>query len=440
MTLECSGGGRLEGGSKAPRSRIEGASKAARKQFKAIRRRGPTLTPMSVPVSSDAVPPRPTVRPIEAIAAGARADPRVLSRVPGFDAPFFQAGLAGYSDGAMRLIARRHGAPFCVTEALLDRTLINGGKGRRKEDPDLIACECGTGEIEDNRAAGLDDHPIAGQIIGTEPHEMAEGSLILLSMGYEVLDVNLACPVKKIRKANRGGHFLAHPEDAIRVLDAVRRAVPEHVPCTVKLRRSYDDTPEMVRHFERVFDAAYDLGYLWTTVHCRTVVQRYEGPGRWEFLTELTRRHPDRIIFGSGDIWQVEDIFAMLEICRVQAVSVARGCIGNPWIFRQARELMAGRPARPPSLAEQREALLAHFELASVIHGERSAGQRMRKFGIRFARHHPREAEVKAAFIRCETPAQWRAVIDLWFGSDAASAHDHQWSSSCEAAASPPAR
>jgi len=394
---------------------------------------------MSVPVTPDPgspkSPPRRTSRPIEAIALHARSDPRVLARVPGFDAPFFQAGLAGYSDGAMRLIARRHGAPFCVTEALLDRTLINGGKGRRKEDPDLIACECGSGDIEDNRAAGLDDHPIAGQIIGTEPSEMAEGATILLGMGYEVIDVNLACPVKKIRRANRGGHFLAHPDDAIRVLQAVREAIPDHIPCSVKLRRSYDDTPEMVRHFERIFDASYDLGYLWTTVHCRSVVQRYEGPGRWEFLSALTARHPDRIIFGSGDVWTVEDIFAMIDCCRVQAVSVARGCIGSPWIFRQARELMAGRPARAPTLSEQRSALLAHFDLAQVIHGERSAGQRMRKFGIRFARHHPREAEVRAAFIRCETPREWRDVIEVWFGNGEELPHGpNSAASSCEMA------
>lgn len=346
------------------------------------------------------------------VAPRVRLDPRVSALVPGFDVPFFQAGLAGYSDGAMRLLARQHGAPFCVTEALLDRTLINGGKGRRKEDPDLLATECGMGEIQDNVAAGLDDHPIAGQIMGTHPAEMAEGALILCGMGYEVIDVNLACPVKKIRKSNRGGHFLAFPEEAEAVLKAVRDAVPASIPCTVKLRRAYDDTPEMARSFERVFDAAHHHGYAWSTVHCRTVQQRYLGPGRWEFLADLTRRHPDRLIFGSGDVWGVDDIFAMLELCGVQAVSVARGCIGNPWIFRQARDMMAGFPPREPTIAEQREALLRHFDLAAVIHGERSAGQRMRKFGIKFARHHPAQEEVKAAFIRCTTPQEWRSVID----------------------------
>ena len=131
---------------------------------------------MSVDLSPSQLPNYPIERPVAEIARTWQIDPRIPQTIPGFDAPFFQAGLAGYSDGAMRLVARRHGAPFCVTEALLDRTLINGGKGRRKEDPDLLATECGMGEIEDNIAAGLDDHPIAGQVMGTHPDEMARAS------------------------------------------------------------------------------------------------------------------------------------------------------------------------------------------------------------------------------------------------------------------------
>ncbi|MGA1265947.1 MAG: tRNA dihydrouridine synthase [Phycisphaerales bacterium] len=367
---------------------------------------------MSVELNPLPRPERALSAPPEEIARSTSVDPRIPALVPGFDAPFFQAGLAGYSDGAMRLVAREHGAPFCITEALLDRTLLLGGKGRRKEDPDLIASECGLGDVEDNRVAGLDDHPIAGQVMGTHPDEMAAAADLLVRMGYDVVDVNMACPVKKIRSSSRGGHFLREPQAAVDVLRAVRQAVPATVPCTVKLRRSWDDTPEMAALFERVFDAAYELGYAWTTVHGRTVVQKYEGYARWEVLRDLVRRHPDRLIFGSGDIWSAQDIFAMLDFAGVQAVSVARGCIGNPWIFRQARDLMAGRPAREPSLAEQRQALLRHCTFAETIHGERSAGRRMRKFGIKFAAHHPSPQAVKEAFIRCETMQQWRAVIE----------------------------
>ena len=97
---------------------------------------------MSVEMTPEANASRAASRSPEEVARIVAVDTRVAQLVPGFDAPFFQAGLAGYSDAAMRLVARRHGCPYCVTEALLDRTLINGGKGRVREDPDLLSEEC----------------------------------------------------------------------------------------------------------------------------------------------------------------------------------------------------------------------------------------------------------------------------------------------------------
>ena len=88
--------------------------------------------------------------------------------MPGFDAPFFQAGLAGYSDAGMRIIARRHGCPMCVTEALLDRTLLAGGRGFDKAD---------LGELHDNIPGGNEDHPLTCQIMGSEPAEMAAAAI-----------------------------------------------------------------------------------------------------------------------------------------------------------------------------------------------------------------------------------------------------------------------
>lgn len=388
----------------------------------------PTIYTVSVDLTPSDVPPKITTRPIAEIARGYRVDERIKRILPAFDAPFFQAGLAGYSDGAMRLIARRHGCPYCITEALLDRTLLAGGKGRRKEDPDLLEREGGRsaddeqfpdlGDVEENRIAmvgGRHDHPIAGQIMGCTPHEMADGAAVLVRMNYDVIDVNLACPVKKMRKSNRGGHCLTDPEQSIAILKAVRERVPANIPCTVKLRRAYDDTPEMAASFERIFNAAYDLGYAWATVHCRTVKQKYHGPGRWEFLAELVARHPDKIIFGSGDVWHVHDIFAMLELTGVQAVAVARGCIGNPWIFQQARQMMAGEPPAIPSPGEQRQALLEHIDLSRTLHGEHKASRMMRKFGIKFSAHHPRGEQVKAEFIRARSVTEWMSVIERWY-------------------------
>ncbi|MEC8818570.1 MAG: tRNA-dihydrouridine synthase, partial [Planctomycetota bacterium] len=131
----------------------------------------------------------------------------------------------------------------------------------------------------------------------------------------------------------------------------------------------------------------------------------------------LVRRYPDRVILGSGDIWAVEDIFLMLELCGVQAVSVARGCIGNPWIFRQARALLDGLEPAPPTLAEQTQVLLHHHRLSTVIHGERAASRMMRKFGIKFSVHHPRPEAVKDEFIRCSSTMDWVQVLRRHYDS-----------------------
>ena len=326
------------------------------------------------------------------------------------DAPFFQAGLAGYSDAAMRLVARRHGAPFAVTEAMLDQFLINGGRGLE--------------------AAELDDadHPIAGQLMGSHPDEIAAGAKILVRLGYDVIDINLACPVKKIRKKARGGHLMSVPDEAIAILDAVRQAVGDDRPCTVKLRRGSDDTAEAEKNFHEIFEAVINLGYVGAVVHGRTVEQKYVGPSRWEFLRNIVQQYgrPNSklgtrnselpfLIGGSGDIWTANDIFRMIRETGVQLVSVARGCIGNPWIFRQARAMMAGVLAaadRAPTIGEQREVLLDHFQLSVEQHGEKKAGMMMRKFGIKFSRHHPEGADIAKAFIAVKTLDDWRAVLD----------------------------
>jgi len=324
------------------------------------------------------------------------------------EAPFYQAGLAGYSDTAMRLIARRHGCPFCVTEALLDQFLIAGGKGLK--------------------AAELDeaDHPIAGQLMGSHPEDIAAGAKVLVGLGYDLIDVNLACPVKKIKKKARGGHLLSEPDQAIAILDAVMQSVGSDVPVTTKLRRAYDDTKEHAAGFDQVFESAMQLGLSGATVHTRTVQQKYLGPGRRSFLRELVDRYdlsnnPDFTLGGSGDVWTAQDIFIMLEDSGIDWVSVARGCIGNPWVFEQARGAMQGDPkalTRPPTIFQQRDVLLAHLDLSLALHGEHLASRMMRKFGIRFARHHPNYDAIKADFIQCECLMHWHQVIEKHYDTD----------------------
>jgi len=317
--------------------------------------------------------------------------------------PFCQAGLAGYSDRAMRQVARGRGCPYAVTEALLDIILLHGGKGlRRGIDIDAL------------------DHPVAGQIMGSDPAEMAQAAGILATAGYDAIDLNFACPVKKIQSKLRGGNLLNDPDRAIAIVQRVRDILPPAMPLTLSMRRSYDDTPAAADAFDRIIDAAWNAGCAAVRVHARTVQQKYQGRAVWPFLKAIKQRYPDRTILGSGDVFTAADAVAMLEQTGVDIVWIARGAIGNPWIFRDAARLLDNPVIAldPPTIAEQRQALAEHFAIAIKIHGESLAGRRMRKIGIKYTRFHPDRPQVKDAFINVQTLRDWQAVLNRWYADD----------------------
>lgn len=320
--------------------------------------------------------------------------------------PFVQAGLAGYSDRAMRLVARRRGCPYAVTEALLDTIMLNGGKG-----------------LENSIDINDEDHPVAGQIIGSDADTMSRAAAILHERGYDVIDLNFACPVKKIKNKARGGHMLGDTERGLAILRQVRATLPA-ATLSVSMRRGFDDDAESEEKVYRLIEEAWELGYAAVRVHGRTVEQKYDGRADWNFLCQLKARYPGRTILGSGDVFNAGDAVRMLKETGVDAVWIARGAIGNPWIFAQAEALREGSRAghapalQPPSIHEQRDALLEHFAIAMEIHGEQLAGRRMRKQGIKYARFHPQAPEVKSAFIETSSLRQWKAVLDRYYGAD----------------------
>jgi tRNA-dihydrouridine synthase len=303
----------------------------------------------------------------------------------------------------MRVVARRRGCGYAVTEALLDVILCNGGEGLRRS-------------IDINE----EDHPIAGQIIGSEPVTMARSARIMADAGYDVVDLNFACPVKKIKNKARGGHMLSDTERGVAILRAVREEVGDRMPLTVSLRRAFDDSPESVDRFETLIEEVWRLGFAAARVHARTVQQKYLGRARWGFLGDLKRRYPDQTILGSGDVFTAGDAVRMLRETGVNVVWIARGAIGNPWIFEQAARLLSDETAviEPPTILEQRAALAEHFAIAMEIHGESLAGRRMRKMGIKYSRFHPDAHLVKRDFIAVHSLRDWEGVLGRWYALD----------------------
>jgi tRNA-dihydrouridine synthase B len=320
--------------------------------------------------------------------------------------PAVQAALSGYSDWPMRLIARRHGASYAVCEVMLDQFLVTVKDNRNRNRHFL--------HISD------EERPVGGQLMGAEPEQFAAGAKKLVQAGFDVIDINFGCPVKKVLGRCRGGFHLSQPEVALEIVRRTRDAVPPHVPVTVKMRRGIDDSAESRDKFFTILDGAFAAGVAAITVHGRTVMQRYIGPSRWEFLTEVKRQvGPGRTILGSGDLFTPHDCLEMLRQTGVDGITVARGAIGNPWIFSQVRELIEGRPLPlPPTLFEQRDAMLEHFRLADELYGTGRAGPHMRKFGIKYAALHPQHLLVREAFTKVKNIDDWRAALVQWYAED----------------------
>jgi nifR3 family TIM-barrel protein len=318
--------------------------------------------------------------------------------------PGVQAALSGYSDWAMRTIAREHGAAYTVCEVLLDQ-LVLSIKDRQRTRHFLHRTD--------------DERPVGAQLMGADPIEFAAGAIRLVEAGFDVIDINFGCPVRKVLGRCRGGFHLSQPAVALEIVRRTRDAVPASIPVTIKMRRGMDDSAQSRDHFFEILDGARAAGIAAFTVHGRTVLQRYLGPSRWSFLTEVKRHVGNLPIIGSGDLFSARACVQMLQETGIEGVSIARGAIGNPWIFTQLRALLNGEPLPPPpSLFQQRDVIDRHWALAEQLYGSPRGSIMMRKFGIKYSQLHPQHIELRARFARARCGEECRAILAEYYAED----------------------
>jgi tRNA-dihydrouridine synthase B len=320
--------------------------------------------------------------------------------------PFFQAALSGYSDSPMRVMARRHRASYSICEVMLDQFLVV--LNDRKKNRHFLDIS-------------PEEHPVGGQLMGSEPEQFAAGAVKLAAAGFDIIDINFGCPVKKVLGRCRGGFHLSQPDVALEIVARVREAVPSDRPVTLKMRRGMDDSEESRDNFYKILDGAFALGAAAITVHGRTVKQRYVGPSKWDFLTEV-KQHvgPERLIFGSGDLFSAEDCIRMLDQTGIDGVTIARGAIGNPWIFDQVDALWNGEPLPPPpTLGEQAEAIREHYLLCERTYGVDRAAVMMRKFFIKYSASHPQHEMLRELLVKIRSKDQIEAILKEHYPVDA---------------------
>ena len=300
----------------------------------------------------------------------------------------------------MRVVCRSLGACLTRNEVVLDKFVLDCRKGAR-----------GGRHLDDG------DHPVAAQLLGNDPQVMGRAAALMESFGYDLLDINFGCPVKKVLGRCRGGFLLGEPETAVAMIACVRDSV--RVPVTVKMRLGTDETAESEDRFWKILEEGVRLGIAGVVVHGRTVEQRYVGLAKWTRLGEVKRRYPNLIVMGSGDLYTAADCLRMLEETGIDGVTIARGAINNPWVFRDCVALWRGEPLPPPpTLAEQGALMDQQYELCVRQYGPEKASRQMRKFGIKRAGLHPQGFDVRELFVKLSTPEEYRSLREKYYSSD----------------------
>jgi len=180
-----------------------------------------------------------------------------------------------------------------------------------------------------------DEHPISAQLFGSDPQVMAEAARIVEGLGFDLVDLNLGCPAKKVVKCNGGSGLLRDLPSIRRIFEAVRKAV--RIPFTVKFRAGWSDQEIVCVELAKM---AQDCGLCAVALHARTREQGYSGQARWDWIGAVKDAVKVPVI-GNGDIRTPEDACAMVAQTACDAVMIGRTAPSNPWIFRQIQQYCA---------------------------------------------------------------------------------------------------
>jgi nifR3 family TIM-barrel protein len=305
--------------------------------------------------------------------------------------PFIQAPLSGYTDHPMRILARRFGCPLTFTGVMLDKiALHHKALKKMKFQP------------QDN------EHPVGAQVLGDDPEVMAAAAEKFIEVGYDLIDLNFACPAPKVLRRARGGHLMQQPAFIRETFLRTREKV--ETPVFMKIRIGYDSSDASKEDFWTICENAATDGVDMLAIHGRTVCQKYRGKADWAPIAEVKKRFPKLIIFGSGDIMTPEMAIQRREETGIDGIIVARGAIGNPWIFQEIRALWNGQEKpQVPSLEEQGRVMLEHFEMICSSRDERKSVPYFRKFMAGYCKRHPDRKKTLLALMACKTE---QSVID----------------------------
>jgi nifR3 family TIM-barrel protein len=270
-----------------------------------------------------------------------------------------------------------------------------------------------------------DEHPIGAQLFGANPETLAEAARIVEETGFDLVDLNLGCPAKKVVGSNGGSGLLRDLPRIGEIFRAVRRAVT--IPFTVKFRLGWNDTEIICLELARMAEAE---GLNAVALHARTREQGYSGQARWEWIAKVKQAVKIPVI-GNGDIHSPEAAVAMVAQTGCDAVMIGRAVPSNPWIFRQIAQYTATGSYERPTVEDRYRMIRAYFQMLldeaeatkdlpkAARLGETSG--KMKQFATWFTHGVAGGAKLRAAIYHARTGAEVLAQVDAFFTAQLAS-------------------
>lgn len=302
--------------------------------------------------------------------------------------PFFLAPVAGYSDAAFRSVCYEAGAALCYTEMVSSEALV------RNHPKTKLLLERSPAETS-----------YAIQLFGSKPEVLARAAGMAAVWKPLIIDLNCGCPVPKIVKAGSGSALMKDPELVRAIVSAMRNA--SDIPVTVKIRKGWDESS--VNYIETA-EAAVSGGAAAVTLHGRTRAQGYAGKADWEAIRLLASRL-DVPVFGSGDVYDAKSALRMLDETGCEGVMIARGAMGDPFVFSRAKALWEGKPAPAFTNADVARVARTHLERAIFFFGEKTACIEFRKQFCAYSKGLPGGAPLRERAVRCSTMEEFDAVL-----------------------------